>query len=89
MGLWTVYALDQGSEWVGSTSGSAALLLCAPRHAARPVSLSVSEMGTNLTLGSKGGYKTEVRDARWLASRTQGSFPPLAFFSSSSFPSDF
>lgn len=72
MGLWTLRPLDQGSERVGSTSGSPTLLLCAPGPVAWPVSFSVSEMGTNLTFGSKGGGKSEVRDARWLVSRTQG-----------------
>lgn len=50
-------SMDQGSKQTGSSSGSATLLLCDPGHAAQPVSLSVSEMGTNLTFGNKGGCK--------------------------------
>ena len=75
-----VRPLDQGSKPVGSTSGSATLLLCAPGHAARPLSFSVSETGTNLTFRSKGGCKTEVRDVRRLVSRTQGFLSHISVF---------
>lgn len=88
MGLWKVRPLDQGSEQVGSTSGSATWLLCDPRHAAWPVSFGFCETGATLTFGRKGGCERdqgyEVADAQTQGLCSQGI---LVSVSSSSLPS--
>lgn len=83
MGLWKVHPLDQGSEQVGSTSGSATWLLCDLRYAAWPVSFGFYEMGATLIFGSKGScerdHRYEVADKR-LTSETQGLSRHISIF---------